>query len=65
MAKENETPTEYLKRLFGLDPGDLSLEAGFTKEDVDWCAEKYNLTTADQMDLGQAKRVLSRFGYEG
>ena len=48
--EEEETPVEYLKRLYGIDPNDIGVddESTLTNEEVDRLALKHDLDRIDQ-----------------
>lgn len=51
-------PVDYLKEVYGLEPNDLSLPFGFTVDQVEHFASKYNLTRKENMSLQKAITVL-------
>ena len=52
---------KYLKEVYGLEPEDVNLEVTDTIEDVEWIAQKYDLTKKEDMTIKKATRVLRRF----
>lgn len=68
MAQNKQTPEQYLKAVYGLEPSDLDLDLGegsFDIEEVERLAEKYNLTRKENISLQQAKAIMKTVGYHG
>lgn len=61
--KKRQTPAQYLKERYGLDPGDMGFEGKFTIEDVERQAKKHDLKPLAEMEMTmeQAEKILGAF----
>lgn len=55
---EEETPVEYLMRMYGIEPGDIGVddESELTNEEVDRLALKYDLDPIQERPVSKLKR---------
>lgn len=64
--ENTQTPAEYLKEVYGLEPGDLNLQSGFDLAEVKRLAKKFNLSTKQDINRNHpfVKALAKKYGYE-